>query len=725
MKVKTLFVMGFIVLMMSTYIPIAIAHPPTGYPPSYDPTTLVIDSIGEPESLDPAWAYDTASADVVQSVYDGLLMYKIDMKKGPYEAGLVDQFEPKLATEWTVKSINEVSPEGLTWKQRLYFKIRTSVKFQDWNPATPSLHILTPEDAEYSFERLLVQDRDGGPQWMIYDFLLSTYAAASPSSDPNFGKKIDHAVENNSTHIWFNLVSSFPDKTVLQILSFTLGGIVEKSWAVSKGDFDGDWTPIGGNATARWEHVWNTWHNPAISKIEGDMMGAGPYKFQIWNKGVSWAVVKFDDYWDGWPARVNPGSTERIGGFITNIIWNYFPDWSTRRSRLLVGDSDFTDVDRQFRDQALGQPGIRCYYPYNVLAATGLFFTFDITTTSPYMGVSGGLPPGTFAQTGIPPNIFNDINVRKGFAYAFDYNSWLAAAYLGEGEQPADPVIKGLLYDNPFQPKYYYNLGIAATYLATAWGGALWSNGMKFTITYNTGNVARQTAAEMLASNINSLNSKFHVDTAQVDWGSTYLPAMVAGELPLFIIGWAADYPDPHDFVFPFQHSQGTFAAWQKYNNPTVDAKINQGIATPDGPGRQQIYYDLQSLYYDDVPSVMIVQSVGRHFEREWVRGWHYHPIAQNMYYHFWKTLTHYGDASGDGLVDVLDVGVLSAHWNGPPAGSLGYTIQADLTGGDGGTSGSVSGPVLGIPDGVVNVIDVSLVNAYYDGPPQGPDHPT
>jgi peptide/nickel transport system substrate-binding protein len=585
-------------------------------------------------------------------------------------------------------------------------------------------NVLKPSDVEYSFERELVQDRSGGPQWMLYYPLLGVYGALDPVDDPNFGSKIDNAVQSSDVAgtVTLNLVINFPTLTLLQILSQTWSSVVEKSWAAARGDFDGNWA-------AGWQVIYGTWHNPAVSFIEGAMMGTGPFKFDYWVPGTSYSIVRFVGYWDGWPARVKSGSDQRIGDFLERVTWNLFADWTVRRARFLAGDADFTSVDRQYRDQVLGQSGVRCYYPFNTLSVDAMFFTFDINTQSPYLGVPGGLPPGTFAENGIPPNFFSDINVRKAFAYVFDYNTWLSAAYLGEGSQPSDPVIPGVLYDNPSQVKYYFDLGIATTYFRMAWGGALWANGMSFTITYNSGNVARETAAVMLMNNINSLNPKFHVGVQEVPWGSTYLPQMVQSMLPVFIIGWLADYPDPDNFVFPFMHSQGTFAAWQLYSNPTVDSLITQGISTADGPARQQIYYNLQSIYYNDAPSVTILQPVGRHFERDWVRNWYYNPIYPGFYfYHAWKAETHLGDANNDGVVDVLDGAVVSASWTKPgpssPLGPLGYKPQADLSGGSGGNGGGGSGFVVGISDGKVTVVDQALISSYWDGPPQGPDHP-
>jgi peptide/nickel transport system substrate-binding protein len=789
-----------LIVLLIAGIPLAFAHNQdlTANPNIWgapDPSTLVIDTIGEPESLDPAWIYDTASAEVAFNVYDTLMFFSknYQVSGGLYQAGQTSEFVPVLAKSWKSEVINQVSPEGLTWVKRITFEIRLTftntsgtfpVKFS--NGGT-----LTTEDVEYSFERWMVQDRDGGPLWMYMIWMLGDYYAYDPVTEPDFGKMIDHAVQRNATHVWMNMVLPAPDKTFFQILGQSWSGIVNKAWVQSHNGLN--ITKVQ-NGWANWTYIYDTWHNPSISEIEDVMMGTGPYKLVVWNKGTSYSVERFPGYWGGWPSPKKYGSTERLPSYISTVVWNLLPDFATRRPRFIAGTTDMTSVDRQYRDQVLGQPGVRGWYgvspPENllVLSATGGFFTFDINTaggTNPY--APSWLSPGTFSTAGIPPNIFNDANVRKGFAFAFDYDGWLSAAYLGEGEHPADPIIPGLSYDNVAQEAPTYNTTKATYYLKLAWGGVdsrsgvagvpvkpedpskvtagnLWTGGMKFRIVYNTGNVARQTAAEMFTNQVNGLgNANFQLQPPlAVPWGSQLLPDIIQLKVPIFMIGWLADYPDPDNFAFPFMHSLGTFSQWQGYSNAHVDALIEQGAQTADdvaayagqldqpdprpfmnnNPGtnipgdtrwpRRSIYYELQAIYaIDDIPSVTLVTAAGRHWERDWVRGWYYNAIYPGQYiYDIWKAETHLCDANDDGLVDVGDLGVISAHWGGPPAGSLGYAVFSDLAGGSGATTGSLSGPTKadgsphGIPDGVVNIIDVSIVNAFYDGPPVGTLHP-
>jgi peptide/nickel transport system substrate-binding protein len=313
-----------------------------------------------------------------------------------------------------------------------------------------------------------------------------------------------------------------------------------------------------------------------------------------------------------------------------------------------------------------------------------------------------------------------------------------------------------------------FNLTKAEEYLKAAWvghpddnlgtpEGALWDNGMTMEVLYNEGNVARETAATMIATTINSLNPKFHLTTRAVAWGSTYLPQMVAGMLPNFIIGWLLDYPDADNFAFPFMHTYGTFSHWQHYSNARVDALIEAGALIPDDtaayngeldypdprpyfndPGaippdtrwpRRSIYYELQAIYNEDRPGFCLAQVIGRSWQQAWNRGWYYNPIFPAAYwYQRWKAVTHFGDANNDGAVNLFDGATVSTSWTKPspvsPLGPKGYLLRADINGGTAGTTGSESGTVIAIPDGKVSVADAALVSAYWDGPPKGPSHP-
>ena len=548
-----------------------------------NPDTIIVATIGEPETLDPAWAYDTASGEVIFNVYETLIFFK---------GNRTDEFIPLLATEWSV------SPDGLTYT----FKIRNGVKFQNGD-------VLTPQDVEYSIERALVQDRDGGPTWMLAEPLLGidvvhdTYNLTDPAVAAKVGHMIDDAVESNATHVIFHLKNTYPP--FLGILAQTWASVLDKKWCIAQGDWPG-WDPT--------YTKWVKWNNPDTPPLQEKMMGTGPFMLDRWEHGVQVVLKRFDGYWRG-PAEIKTAIIKKVD------------EWSTRKLMFLSGDADMVYVPRAHIKELEGIPHIRLYKDLPELVVGALFFTFNISPNSPYIG------SGKLDGNGIPPNFFSDINVRKAFAYSFDYNKYIEEAFLGEASRAANPIIKGLPYYWPNAPMYEFNLTKAEEYFKKAWNGALWENGFTLTLTYNVGNEARHIAAEILKYNIESLNPKFKIYIRAVEW-PTFLRALVGSQLPTFIIGWLADYADPHDFVFPFMHSSGAFSAFQHYSNPQVDKLIEEGITTTNSTKREMIYRKLAVIYYDDVPSVPLYQPLGRHYERDWVKGWYYNPIFPGIYFY-------------------------------------------------------------------------------------------
>ena len=637
---KALAVVLLWVLLLSLGIQVAFAEQVTIPNQSH----IILESIGDPETVDPAWAYDTASAGLIFHVYDTLI---------DFDAESVENFVPELATEWTV------SPDGLTYT----FKIRENVKFQDGS-------IMTTEDVEYSFEHILVEDRSGGPEWMFYEPLFVRYHAdmAWPEDDTC---PINSAVESNATHVWFNLDMTYPP--FMQILSQSWASILNKDFCIDNGDWPGTF------------NNWKSYHDPATAPLDvaGNVMcGTGPYKLDYWSHGVEWSVVKFDDYWQGWPAPSCSRTTERI---TEKVVY----EWGTRLADFRAGTADGVYVPRAYIAQVEGWPGIRGLKDMPSLTCGAIFFNFDITMPSPYVG------SGALDGNGIPPDFFADEHVRKAFAYAFNHTKYIEEIFLNEAETPPTPHIKGLSYaaavwSGSNNPTYGYldqvpirdiDFAKVEEEMKLAFGGEVWNKGFKMTISYNAGNVPRMTAALTFKENMAAINSNFEIDTVAVTW-STYLGELwyyptYRSIMPIFIIGWLADYPDPHNFVMPFQHADGDFAYPTSYNNPTVNALIEAGIAESDPVEREYIYWQIGWSYYNDQPSIALYQPLARRWERDWVQGYYYNSIFPMTYYHhIWKGLN--ADVDGDNTVGLGDTAMLSSHWSSP-AGPLGYDRIADL----------------------------------------------
>ena len=535
-----------------------------------NPDTFIYATIGDIVTLDPAASYDTASGETEQCIYETLIFF---------DGESTTDFVPVLATEWTVSS------DGKTYR----FKIREGVKFHNGND-------LTPADVEYSIERGMVQDYGAGPQWMFFEpfFGPDTHSSRSDAGLMPL-EDIKATVEVDGQWVQFNLFA--PYEPFLQILCGPWGCILDKEWSIANGDWDG--------SQASYEAL----NDPPSggSPLHSIANGTGPFELERWESGVEVSMVRNDNYWQE-PAN--------FGRLIIKVV----DEWTTRKLMLEAGDADSVYVPRAYSVELEGVEGLTIWKDLPGLSVDSFFFQFDINPETTFVG------SGELDGAGIPLDFFTDLDVRLGFNLAFDWDTYIKDAILNEAVQANSPVVEGLSYYNPDNPMHALDLDKAEEHFKAAWGGEVWEKGFTFILCYNAGNLPRRTACQILQENLLSINEKFVVNVQAMQW-PTLIGGMYGGLLPMFQIGWLADYPDAHNFMFPFMHSGGTFSGWQNYSNPTADALIAQGISSTDPAERQSIYNQLAQIYYEDVPGILLAQPLGRRYFRDWVQGFYFNPV--------------------------------------------------------------------------------------------------
>lgn len=166
---------------------------------------MIVATIGDLETLDPAWAYDTASATAIFNIYATLIFYQ-----GEY----VDKFVPMLATSW------EISEDGLVYT----FTIRQGVKFHEGGD-------LTPEDVVYSFQRALIQNRAGGPIWMLVEPIFGVSSieelAENLGSDEAVYEALQKAIRAEGDKVTITLAHAYGP--FIQILAGLWGSIRDRT----------------------------------------------------------------------------------------------------------------------------------------------------------------------------------------------------------------------------------------------------------------------------------------------------------------------------------------------------------------------------------------------------------------------------------------------------------------------------------------------------------------
>ncbi len=521
-----------------------------------NPDTFTTVSIGDPQELDPAHAYDTASGAVIMNAYETLVWY---------ERERTDKLKPMLATEVPTQANGGISPDGLTYT----FNIRQNVKFHDGST-------LTADDVVFSIKRLVVMNLADGPAWMYTEILNESGI-----------QKIDQYT------VQFTLTESAP--RFLSIMAYNAAAILSQNWVASRGCG----APIEG---------------VPCENIERDAMGTGPYKFVKWVPDQYVLMEYHPDYWGGWSIaeRKAQGYPD---GFIKTVYMKKNNDKDSRILELLAGDADFAYVPIADRDKIDGKDGIRIMEGQPTFSMGFIGFNHDIQN---------------WDQTAPSSDFFADINVRKAFCYAFPYQQFITDELDDHALKPKGPVPAGMLGYNEYGPEYDFDLEQAEYYFKEA---DVWDTGFTLTVYYNSGNTARENGLLMLENNIESLNAKFDLVVQGLEWPD-YLDKFIQSEMPLFFLGWAPDYADPHDYVQPFLHSSGHFPYYLSYQNDELDQLIMDAARETDDATRILLYADIIDLEHEEAIYIWTHQGITFHVERDWVDGWYSNPMYGGTYYY-------------------------------------------------------------------------------------------
>ena len=583
------------------------------------------------DTLDPALAYDTASGEIIQNIYETLVFYH----------GIQpDAFVPQLATSY------DLSLDGLTWT----FHIRSGVTFHNGDS-------LTPSDVAYSLQRGLLQGGNDSPQWLLTEPFLgvgiqdittlvdptgsllnnrSALQAWNPADLVAACQQVKAAIVADDGAGTVTMHLAQPWGPFLATLSGTWGSILDKAWTIGMGAWDGSC------------NTWQNWYatNSAENPLSAVANGTGPFMLDHLTQGVEVVLNRNDDYW-------------RIPSSLEHVTIVQVPDENTRLTMLQTGTADQVSLSSAGRATADGWVGQDC--PWNMsteqydctlvdpakplVRYTGrpgasqdeVLINFNITVLpasgNPYIG------SGQLDGNGIPPDFFTDEHVRKGMNYAFDWDTLNSDLWGGSSVQPTSLVLQGMPGYDPTGAYYAYDLTQAASEfhssaLIGTGGKSLWETGFHFTMVYNTGNYLRQRVAEILAAGLQALNPNFIVDVASLPW-SDYISAQGAGTVPVMTGGWLEDIHDPHNWYQPYL--VGVYAS--RSHIPTAmktqfQGYINDGVALTDFDARDTIYKQLNQLVYDNAPVILVGGAPEHAFITRRAHGYLRNPIFEGNYYY-------------------------------------------------------------------------------------------
>lgn len=109
--------------------------------------------------------------------------------------------------------------------------------------------------------------------------------------------------------------------------------------------------------------------------------------------------------------------------------------------------------------------------------------------------------------------------------------------------------------------------------------------------------------------------------TVQQVESATFLQNSVQGKFQMWEAGWAADYPDPEDFLsvnFLSTSQQND----TKYSNPAVDKLLQQADTEPDATKRMDLYHQAEQQIINDAAWLPLVYDKDEVLIKPYVKGY-------------------------------------------------------------------------------------------------------
>jgi len=645
-------------------IPQGPVTPTTTTIPVQNPDTIVQETIGQPDTLDPATDYETAGGAIIQDVYEPLIWFKGDK---------ADEVVPWLAESY------DVSPDGLTYT----FHLRSGITFQDGTP-------LNAEAVWYSLMRVVIMDDVDGPAWTMSQIIRGganyskSYNNAGPSAPDGYGDtytqaELDDLLAAKPVEIIDPMTVAVhleaPYAGWLFVMAFSVGSIVSPTAFKAHWTAPTDGTPYIEGITA------GDYHNELFPWPAENMVGTGPYKLKSWDKATQTVILeRNENYWGG---PENRGLAP-----IPNVVIKGIDDANTRILDFKAGTADFAAVP------------VTGGLIFQFIDKDAWFSTGNLKVLSPEFQAFPQCPPSQPIQgkclfpyfltdyigynekmngpdrKPLPFQPFADVRIRKAFTLSFNRTSYIhdvqqdfvipASQIIPPGMFGHDPSIQPTPYDPDQAKQLLMDAGANPISPDNAFSP---DKPKTIEMSYNLGNIARETAATLLANTVNSFASDtgLYVRVVGLAWPQ-FLAAQRARQLAAYFIGWVVDYVDPDDFLVPFARSSGTLALRIAYSNPEVDKLVDEQAKISDPTQRLAVIKQIQTMVNDDYAYTWRNFGATWSLSRSWLHERANPSIASSletsnpaMYGLYFYEITKGESAPASSLLTFLTVHILPA----------------------------------------------------------------
>ncbi len=503
--------------------------------------TEIVNSPGGPFSFDPEIDYETTGFEVVVNTQATLIFYN---------ASSTTEWFPYLASEIPTVANGEVTGNFTTYA----FHIRPNVAFSNGDP-------ITAYDVWYSTIRsmLFQGGAPGTADWIIAQYLVPRNAP--PFFSPfvpivNATNKaaafaaINRGVtyDNNTNTVTFHLVNPTPPSLFFTAVSDPLGmGVLDAAWLKTVG------ADITFTADGFLAYQLQSQEGNYNVQVQLHPVASGPFEINTYVPSTA-VVLTPNPYFPGIP---------NIPVQTNTIILEWVSSPAVAYQLYVSGQGDIVTLlpppyFQQLNRTLVPAGQTTIYGPFPSI--TEFFDVFNVNIATSLIPTAIG--PGY----SIPSDYFANPLVRAAFAYAFNYSNYvnriLGNAIYGFnfGSPYCGVIVKGLPYYVPPTSLVgcpNYDLVRAEALLNQS---GMYNQVVNFPIIIPTGDTTDFTSSLVFAAALKAIDPNIVMSPVFLDFDTIIgLSVPGANPMPIYYLGWIADYPYPSDYTDAMYLEGGTY----------------------------------------------------------------------------------------------------------------------------------------------------------------------
>jgi oligopeptide transport system substrate-binding protein len=314
--------------------------------------------------------------------------------------------------------------------------------------------------------------------------------------------------------------------------------------------------------------------------------GTGPFKLKEWRSGQRLILERSQIYY-GEPAKLE----QVVFSFLANDPMALYE----------TGKIDVVSVDPAYIDRVSDETS----QLHQELAVTPELSLY-------YIGFNTAKPP------------FDDVNIRRAFCLAVNKEP-IIRVILRDMLSEADGILPlGMPGYNETLEGLSYNVEKAKQLIAASKYGDV-SDLPPITLTVEGyGNNIPSYLGAIIQEWQQNLGVEISVRQVETE---KFLYNLKRETNEMFVLGWIADYPDPHDFLDILFRTGGENNIFE-YSNPTLDALLDQAAIEQNRTVRLAMYQQAEQLVVDDAPCLPLFHSTSYILVQAYVKDYELGPLG-------------------------------------------------------------------------------------------------